>query len=350
MDDGLVGHRDGTSESGPPDYPASPFLDEAVSAGHGRWVIRRLLIALVTLVLVSVLVFTATQALPGDAARAILGQSATPEQVEQLREQLGLDRSIPRQYSVWLGALVRGDFGTSLQNGEPVADLVDDRIAASAVLVLLTALIAIPLALLAGAYAAVRRDRGFDRALQAATLALTAIPEFVIGLVLVALLATSALQLLPAVALIPSGDNPLQHPREIALPVLTLALAVLPYLSRLVRASMIDALESDYVQMARLKGMPERLVLRRHALPNALVPAVQATALTLAYLTGGVVVVEFLFSYPGLGSALTDAIAARNLPVVQAIVLVFAAAYLAFNLLADLLVVALTPRLRVGGR
>lgn len=327
--------------------PSSP-APLARQARHLRAVARRLILAGLTLFLVSILIFAATQALPGDPARAILGQGATAEQVEQLQAELGLDRPLVEQYTSWLGGLLRGDLGISLQNRQPVTELVGERAVASMILVGITALIAVPFALVAGIAAATHRDRRFDRGVQAATLGITALPEFVIGLLLVALLSTTLIQLLPAVAVIPPGDSPLAHPDRLALPVLTLTLAVLPYLTRLVRGSMIEALESQYVQMARLKGLTERVILWRHALPNAMVPAVQATALTLAYLTGGVVVVEFLFSYPGLGTVLTEAVAARNLPVIQIVVLAFAASYLAFNLLADLATVMLTPRLRVG--
>ena len=191
-----------------------------------------------------------------------------------------------------------------------------------------------------------RRDRPFDHASQGVLLVLTALPEFVIGLGLLILFGTTVFKLLPSVALIPSGGAAFTHPRELALPVLTLVLAVLPYLTRLQRAAMIDVLESDYVQMARLKGLPERIVVRRHALRNSLVPVVQGSALTLIYLTGGIVAIEYLFAYPGLGSALTTAVAGRDLPVVQAIVLLLASVYVVVNLVADLLTVLLVPRLR----
>jgi peptide/nickel transport system permease protein len=212
--------------------------------------------------------------------------------------------------------------------------------------VLSSALIAIPLAILLGSFGAMRRDRPLDHATQGIFLVLTALPEFVIGLGLLILLGTTVFTLLPPVALIPSGGAAFSHPRELALPVITLVLAVLPYLTRLQRAAMIDVLESDFVQMARLKGLPERTVVRRHALRNSLVPVVQGSALTLIYLTGGIVAIEYLFAYPGLGSALTTAVAGRDLPVVQAIVLLLASVYVIVNLLADLLTVLLVPRLR----
>jgi peptide/nickel transport system permease protein len=310
------------------------------------WILRRTLLSLVVLLGVSVLVFVATQALPGDPAVQILGQTATPEQLAALRQQLGLDRPLLSQYLHWLGDLLTGSLGQSLTSPQSVDSLLLDRGLASLALVLASALIAIPLAVILGSVGALRRDRVFDHGTQGFFLILTALPEFVIGLVLLILLGTTVTRVLPAVALIPSGGSAFTHPRELALPVITLVLAVIPYLTRLQRASMIDVLESDYIQMARLKGLPERLVVRRHALRNSLVAVVQGSALTLIYLTGGIVAIEYLFAYPGLGSALTTAVAGRDLPVVQAIVLLLAAVYVIVNLVADLLTVLLVPRLR----
>jgi peptide/nickel transport system permease protein len=230
-----------------------------------------------------------------------------------------------------------------------VADLVGSRVVNSMALLMFAALIGIPTGILLGAYSAVRRDTRFDELALLAAFGLAALPEFVVGMVLVIVFATTVFQVLPGVALIPSGETPFSHLDALVLPVATLALAVIPYLFRLVRASMIDVLESDYVQMARLKGMPERNVLLRHALPNALVPAIQASALVLAYLAGGIAVVEFLFAYPGLGSGLTDAIANRDLPMIQVSVLILATGVVIFNLVADLLTIYMTPRLRTSG-
>jgi peptide/nickel transport system permease protein len=318
----------------------------ALAGGHRGWIARRLALSVVILAGVSILVFAATQALPSDPAVQILGRSAAPEQLEALRQELGLDRPLVTQYLHWIGDLLKGSLGDSLATREPVASLVADRAVNSLALVLVAAGIAVPLALLIGTIGAVRRDRAFDHVSQLVLLVLTAVPEFVIGLLLLVLLATSVVKWLPAVAIIPPGESAFSHPKELALPVLTLVLAVVPYLARLHRGAMMDVLQSEYVQMARLKGLPERIVIRRHALRNALVPAVQGTALTLIYLTGGVVTIEYLFAYPGLGSALAAAVQSRDLPVVQGIVLLFAAAYVLFNLAADILTVFLSPRLR----
>lgn len=310
------------------------------------WIVRRALLSLLVLLGVSVLIFLATQALPGDPAVQILGHTATPEQLTELRKQLGLDQPLLNQYATWLGNVLTGSLGQSLTSPQSVSSLLIDRGLASLALVGASALIAIPLAVLLGSVGAMRRDRPSDHATQGIFLVLTALPEFVIGLGLLILLGTTVFTVLPPVALIPSGGAAFTHPRELALPVITLVLAVVPYLTRLQRAAMIDVLESDFVQMARLKGLPERTVVRRHALRNSLVPVVQGSALTLIYLTGGIVAIEYLFAYPGLGSALTTAVAGRDLPVVQAIVLLLASVYVIVNLIADLLTVLLVPRLR----
>jgi peptide/nickel transport system permease protein len=316
-------------------------------SGH-LWILRRLAFGLVVLLVVSVVVFAATQALPSDPARAILGRDATPQSLANLRAQLGLDEPVVSQYFDWLGGILSGDLGTSLAAQQPVSELMSDRFFNSLSLVFISAAIAIPLSLLLGAITATRRDGLLDRFVLLMSLGLTALPEFVVGMILVILFATTVFTILPAVAAIPPGATPFEYPAEIALPVATLVLAVLPYLYRLVRGSMIDVLESDYVAMARLKGMPERIVTVRHVLPNALIPVIQGSALMMVWMLSGIVVVEFLFRFPGLGSLLTDAITNRDLPVVQAVVLTFAAAVVIFNLVADIITVYVTPKLRTA--
>lgn len=311
-------------------------------------VLRRALLGLLTLLLVSVVVFAATQALPSDTARAILGREATPERLAALREQLNLNRPAVVQYGSWLGGVVTGDLGDSLVAKQPVTKLLSGRVKNSAVLVSLAALISIPLALIIGSLSGLLRDRGFDTAVSLGSLTLAALPEFVVGIILVLLFATQVLHLFPAVALLDPNASIFGQLKMLALPSLTLVLAVAPYIVRTLRASMIEVLESDYIQMARLKGMSERTVLGRHALPNAIVPAIQVIALNLAWLAGGVVVVEYLFNYPGIGSALMDAVSNRDLPVIQAITLLIAGLYVMFNLTADILTILVSPRLRTG--
>ncbi|WP_243726905.1 ABC transporter permease [Actinocrispum wychmicini] len=319
------------------------------SSGTRRlWLPRRLLLGVVVVLLVSVLVFLATQVLPGDPARAVLGHEATPERVAALRAELGLDRPLLDQYFAWLGGILGGDLGHSLVTQEPVGGLIGDRAVNSAVLVLISAAIVLPLSVFVGALTGRHHDRPVDRVMLVVTLGLTALPEFIIALLLVILLSTSVFPLLPGTVLLAPGQSPLSNVSQLVLPVIALVLGVLPYLARLVRGSVIDVYESEYVRTARLKGVPERIVLRRHVLRNALVPAIQGTALALAYLTGGTVVIEQVFNYPGLGSALVDAVNNRDFPVIQLICLIFAACYVIFNLLGDVLTVYVTPRLRTA--
>lgn len=311
-------------------------------------ILRRVGLGILTLFLVSVLVFAATQALPGDTARAILGRSATPERLKELRERLGLNEPATTQYAKWLGNIVRGDLGDSLVASQPVMTLLGDRIMNSAALVFVAAIISIPISILIGSLSGLLRDRPFDTAVSLGSLGLAALPEFVIGILLIMLLATQVFHLFPAVSRVNPTESIWQQLNMLILPALTLILAVAPYIIRILRASMIEVLESEYVQMARLKGMPENIVLRRHALPNAVIPAIQVIALNLAWLAGGVVVVEYLFNYPGIGSGLVDAVANRDVPVIQAIVLLIATLYVGFNLIADILTILVSPRLRTG--
>jgi peptide/nickel transport system permease protein len=311
---------------------------------------RRIALGVVTLFLVSVVVFAATQALPGNAAQAILGKTATPARVAALEAQLHLNRPLVEQYTHWLGDVVTGNFGISAATQQPVAQLISGRIANSAFLVLVAAVVAIPLSIALGVWMAVRRDRAFDHAMSMFSLVLAALPEFVIGIVLVLLLATSVFHVLPAVSLLPPGEHAWNQFNVVIMPAATLVLAVTPYISRIMRGSMIEVLESDYVTMARLKGLSERTVIWRHAVPNAIVPAIQVSAMQLAWMAGGVVVVEYVFDYPGIGAALVDAVGNRDVPTVQALVMIIAAVYVVLNVAADLITILVTPRLRTAGR
>jgi peptide/nickel transport system permease protein len=322
-----------------------------VTRGISGFIIRRFLLGLLTLFLVSLIVFGATQALPSDPARAILGRTATPDSLAALRKQLNLDRPVFTQYTEWLGGALTGDFGDSLAaRGEPVTEILGKRLENSAFLILLAAVISIPLSIVLGVLTARRRDGPFDHVTSVTTLAVAALPEFVIGIALVVLFATSVFHVLPAVSLIPPEDPPWEHMKELVLPVLTLVLAVSPYIARIMRASMVEVLESDFVEMAQLKGMQERYVLWRHAVPNAIAPAIQVIALNLAYLAGGIVLVEFVFAFPGIGSAFVDAVANRDLPIVQALALLIAAVYVGLNLIADIATILVSPRLRTSLR
>jgi peptide/nickel transport system permease protein len=316
-----------------------------------KLILIRLGLGVLTLFFVSVVVFVATQALPGDTARAILGKEAANEaRYEALREQLDLDQPVSEQYMAWLGGVVTGDLGDSLVQDEAVTELLSRRVANTAVLVLLAALMSIPLSLVAGSLTALRRDSTFDVSVSIGSLSLAALPEFVIGIILILVVATQVFNWVPAVSRVSPGEPIYQQLELFILPAITLTLAVAPYITRILRASMIEVLESEYVMMARLKGLAERLVLWRHALPNALAPALQVTALNLAWLAGGVVVVEYLFGFPGIGQALVDAVANRDMPMVQAICLLIATVYVLANLTADILTILVSPRLRTGLR
>ena len=315
-----------------------------------RLILRRIGLGLLTLWLVSLIVFAAVLALPGDAATAILGKEATPDRVAALREQLHLNDSVISQYFQWLGGLLTGDLGTSAATQEPVSDLLSARVGNSVFLVVVASLVALPLSLLIGVWTAMRRDRPVDHITSTVTLVLAALPEFVIGIALVLLFATSVSHVLPAVSILPPGTHAWEDPKVVVLPAATLVLAVTPYISRIMRGSMVEVLESEYVTMARLKGLPERTVIWRHAVPNAIVPAIQVTALQLAWMAGGVVVVEFVFQYPGIGAALVDAVALRDMPVVQTVTMLAAGIYVGLNLLADIATILVTPKLRTAGR
>lgn len=309
---------------------------------------RRLLLGLVTLVLVSIVVFVATQYLPGDAAQAVLGRSATPERLEALRKQLNLDDPAIVQYWRWLAGILAGDPGLSLANQKPILPQILPRIVNSLSLLLITALVAVPLAIAAGVFAAFRKDSKADNAMTVTALALAAAPEFVIAIGLIALFSTVVFQWFPPVSMVRPGTSILDRPQILVLPVFTLTLLVFPYIFRMIRATMIDVLDSDYVEMARLKGLSRVRVILVHALPNAMGPALQVIALTFAYLAGGVVVVEYVFGFPGVGQGLINAVATRDIPTIQLTVLLLAAFYVSVNLIADFLTVLITPKLRTG--
>ena len=298
--------------------------------------------------MIAVLVFLATEVLPGNAARAALGRSATPAALHALEHRLGLDRSLVAQFWSWLSGILTGHLGASLANGQPVWAFVWPRLINSLVLVAVTGFIGSVVGILLGAAAALRRDGRFDQVSSVIALAVTSLPEFVIAIALVILLATTVAHVLPAIALIPPGTYAWQEPKQLILPVVTLALVIIPYIMRMTRAAMIEALESDYVEMARLKGVPEWQIVLAHALPNAIAPTIQVIGLNFLYLAGGVVVVEFVFNFPGIGQGLVFAVQNRDIPVIQFIVLVLAAFYVVMNIVTDVIALLATPRRRIA--
>ncbi|WP_369060097.1 ABC transporter permease [Kocuria rhizophila] len=313
-------------------------------------ILKRLGVSVFVLLAVSLLVFVFTLLLPGDPAQAILGQQATPERLAALREQLQLNDPWYTRYLTWLGGLLVGDLGTSAATGGSVNALLASKVSASMVLMVISAVIAIPVGLLLGTWSAMRRGRASDQVLTGFSLVLAALPEFVIGVILTTLLSTTVFKLLPSVTMAAPGMKVWDYPLQLILPSLTLVLVVVPYMIRMTRTTMIDVLDSGYVEMARLKGLPERQVIFKHALPHAVGPVAQVVAMQLAWLAGGIVVVEFLFRFPGLGQAMVDAVNTRDVQVVQALSMIIAAFYVVVNLIADVIGILANPKLRTESR
>jgi peptide/nickel transport system permease protein len=308
-----------------------------------RMVGQRLLLGLFTLFVVSVVIFGATELLPGDLARQLLGQSATPETLAALREQLGLNDPAPVRYWNWLAGAVQGDFGISLANRRPIADLISARLGNTLFLAAYAAAMSVPLSLLLGVLAALWRNSIFDRGVNALALTSISFPEFFVAYILIFWLAQAGLfpSMVRITPLTDFGDRLYMT----FLPALTLTLVVTAHMMRMTRAAIINLMASPYIEMARLKGMSPMRVILRHAVPNALAPIINVVALNLAYLITGVVVVEVVFVYPGLGQLMVDAVSNRDIAVVQAVALIFAAAYVLLNLLADVLSTLSNPRL-----
>lgn len=299
-----------------------------------------------SVLLVAVMTYLATQVLPGDAATAILGQSATPERLALVRQQLGLDKPLIGGLWDWLSGLVGGDFGVSLVQGRPADEIILPRLANSVALVITVAIASTLLGALAGVVAARFRDRWFDDVTSVIALAASALPEFVVGILVVFVMAVGIFHWLPAVSLISPDQRIWDQPDKLVLPALTLVIVATPYMFRMVRAATIEALQSDYAEVAELKGVSQARLLFRHALPNALAPAVQVFGLNVLYLAGGIVTVETVFQYPGIGLSLVSAIQSRDVPVIQFLVVLLAIAYVALNIMTDVLVLLSTPRRR----
>jgi peptide/nickel transport system permease protein len=309
---------------------------------------RRLAVGVLTLFLVSVVVFLATEVLPGNAAYAILGHTATPARVHVLEIQLHLNRGIFDQYWTWISGLFTGNLGHSLVNGLPVWGFVEPRIVNSAVLVFASGAVGAIVGVALGAIAALRKDGWFDHVLSVIVLAVTSLPEFVVAIGLIILLSTVVWHILPAVSLLAPGTYAWNAPELLVLPTLTLVIVIVPYILRMMRAAMVEALESDYVEMARLKGVPEWRIVLMHALPNAIAPTIQVIGLNFLYLAGGIVIVESVFAFPGIGQGLVDAVNTRDIPVIQFIVVVLAAFYVIVNIVTDVIALMATPRRRIA--
>ena len=308
-------------------------------------VVKRLALGLVTIIVISVLIFVGVEALPGDLAEAILGQEATPETVAAFRKELKLDLPPHVRYFAWLGGFMKGDLGNSLANGRHIAELIGWRFANTMFLASVAAVIAVPVAVILGILAALYRNTLFDKTISMVTLSTISFPEFFVAYILIALLSVQIV-LFPSISNINNQMPFWDKIYAIILPCLTLSLVVIAHMMRQTRAAIINILASPFIEMARLKGLKNMRVIVLHAFPNALSPVINVIALNLAYLVVGVVIVEVVFVYPGLGQLLVDSVSKRDIPVVQASGLIFAATYVSLNLRADVLSIISNPRLR----
>jgi peptide/nickel transport system permease protein len=313
--------------------------------GLSRLIARRLAFGVLALFIISLLIFLGVEALPGDLAQAILGHGATPETVAALRKELGLELPAYVRYGDWIGGILHGSFGRSLANKRPIVDMISGRLFNTLFLAGTAAVVAVPVAVALGVLAALYRESWFDKAISTVTLTAISFPEFFLAYILIALFAVQ-MRIFPPISAIEPGEPFWERLYDIALPAITMILVVVAYMMRMTRAAILSVMASPYIEMARLKGLTPRRVIVHHALPNALSPIINVIVLNLAYLVVGVVVVEVVFAYPGLGQLLVDAVAKRDLPVVQASCLIFASTYLLLNLLADVLAILANPRLR----
>ncbi|MDO6476119.1 ABC transporter permease [Alteromonas sp. 1_MG-2023] len=311
-------------------------------------IIKRLGTAVITLLLVSAVVFSISNLLPGDAAQEMLGQSATPEAVAELREAYGLNDPPLTRYGKWLWGLVQGDAGVSLANAQPVSSLINERLSKSLLLAAFTTVVAVPFAMILGISAAMYSGSRIDRAINLFTLSMVAVPEFLLATIFVLIFAVE-LNWLPSLSYIAGDAGVYDYFRAFAMPVLTLCIVLSAQMARLTRAAVVEQLSQPYVEMALLKGSTLSRAVLRHALPNATGPIVNAVALSLSYLLGGVVIVEVIFNYPGLASLMVDAVTNRDMPLLQACAMLFCLGYLLLVLIADLAAIVANPKLRKGG-
>jgi peptide/nickel transport system permease protein len=312
-----------------------------------RLLIGRILLSALTLLLVSILIFAIIEALPGDVASRILGRDASPESLALFREKLQLNDPAITRYFRWLGGILHGNFGTALTSSRPITEILAPRLFNTALLSIYAFLIYVPLSLIPALIQASRRDKKADHVISVINLVFLSIPDFLLGTLLLVAFCV-AIPLLPAVSIVDNSSSPLQYLRAMTLPAFTLAIAMAIAAVRMLRDNLIEVLDSEYVRMAELKGLPARAVLLRHALPNALIPTLNVTAINLGYIVGGVVIVEKVYSFPGFGRLLVDSLQLRDIPLIEATVVIASAVYIAANLLADLGAILLNPRLRNG--
>jgi peptide/nickel transport system permease protein len=307
--------------------------------------VQRIALGLVLLLAVSVVIFLGVEMLPGDTAQAILGQAATAESLANLRDSLGLNQSAPTRYFTWLGHALQGDLGKALTNQQDIAHAIGQRLGNTLFLAVCSGGIAVPLAIALGLIAARYNGRWPDKAISGVTLAMISLPEFVAAYFVIFLL-TQVIPILQPVSMVFPGMGFFEKLHAVALPVIVLVMVVLAHMMRMTRAAILNVMQSAYIETAELKGLSPMQVIWRHALPNAVAPIISVVVINLAYLVVGVVVVEVVFSYNALGQYLVDHVAKRDLPVVQAVGIIFAAVYIGLNILADLIGIIANPRLR----
>jgi peptide/nickel transport system permease protein len=313
-----------------------------------RYVLRRLLLLVGTLFVTSLIIFSLTQLLPGDVARLILGRDARPEAIEQLRAELGLNDPAPVQYVRWLGAFVTGDWGTSFSGGNPeVRPLVIERVSNSLRLALMTLIISVPLSILLGVLAGLRENSLLDGTISLFSLSVVGLPEFVTALVLINVFAIG-LGWFPTSSSVTSDTSFGDWIRQLSLPALAATFVLLGYISRLTRAGVVDELKKPYVRTAILKGLPRRTVIFKHVLRNALLPTITVIAISFGWLIGGLIVIENVFGFPGLGRLMVNAVELKDIPVIQASVMVIVFFFAFSNLIADLIYALLNPRIRLN--
>jgi peptide/nickel transport system permease protein len=300
---------------------------------------------LLLLLAISLLVFLGTELLPGNVAEIVLGQGATPQAVAALTAEMHLNQPAALRYLIWLGGLVSGNLGHSLVNGDAVASLIASRLPNSLLLAGLTALVSVPIALTLGVTAAIWRGTAYDRIVNVITVASVSVPEFLVATLAVLIFAVR-LHWLPALAYLAGAESLADYFRVFAMPVLTLSFATVAQMARMTRATLVNTLESSYVEMAVLKGARPARVVLRHALPNAIGPIANAIALSLSFLLGGIIIVETIFDYPGLAKLMVDAVSTRDMPLIQACAMLFCAFYLLLVLIADIAAILSNPRLR----
>ena len=310
-----------------------------------RFLLKRLGLALITLFLLSIVVFLGAQVLPGNVARRILGPFADQAAVDNLNRELGTDRSLWTQYWDWISGFFQGDLGESFAYSLPVSDLIGDALVNSLKLAAFAFVLVVPLSILGGVVAALKRDRWADRTITLGGLSLSVVPEFVTGIILILVFALW-LDLFPVSALAPAGSDILTQLKYLFLPALTLVIVLFGYIARITRAGTIEALDADYTRTAVLKGLPRRTVVRRHVLRNSLLPTIAVVATQTGYLIGGLVIIETLFNYPGLGRLIFTAVERKDFPLLQSSVLIVGIVFLVATLLADIAYSLLNPRIR----